>query len=166
MSTIASTATRYELIDGCEIEKPLPKKLHFFIQSYLVLALRHALSRAYIAGAELNILTGDRTPDGRREFVVPDVVVVDRGAKYEDGDLAQPPLLAIEILSPGQTIGDMFNRAERLLRLGTPVVWVVWPEKRQAWERTSDSLVEKTLTLSAGIDAVEIQLAEMWSELD
>ncbi len=23
----------------------------------------------------------------------------------------------------------MFNRAERLLKLGTPLVWVIWPEK-------------------------------------
>jgi Uma2 family endonuclease len=100
MIAIASTTTRYELINGRKIEKPLPKKLHFFIQRYLVLALSRMLRSQHIAGAELSILTGGRSPDGRREYVVPDVVIMDRHVKYEDGDLAQPPSLAIEILSP------------------------------------------------------------------
>ena len=159
-----------ELIDGREIEKPLPKKLHFFIQRYLVLVLTRLLPPQLAAGSELNVLTGGRTMDGRGEYVVPDVVVVDLDARYEDGDLAEPPILAVEILSPGQTIGDMFMRAERLLKLGTPRVWVIWPEKRKAWEYSglpsSFELKEMTDVLSMFGMEVEIRLADMWAELD
>jgi Uma2 family endonuclease len=156
-----------ELIDGREIEKPLPKKLHFFIQLYLIQALGRLLPPRYAAGPELNVLTGGRTKDGRREYVVPDVVVVGLDSKYEDGDLAEPPILAVEILSPGQTIGEMFIRAERLLKLGTPLVWVVWPEKRKAWEYSAhpSSFELKEMTDALTVLEVEIKLVDMWASL-
>jgi Uma2 family endonuclease len=84
MSAVVSKPQYHvELIDGCEIEKPLPKKLHVFIQRFLILALARELPAQYRALPELNVLTGGRTADGRREYVVPDVVVVPRGAPYE-----------------------------------------------------------------------------------
>ena len=169
-TTITEPVYHVELIDGCEIEKPLPKKLHFLVERYLVLVLSRILPDRYIAGPELNVLTGGRTPDGRREYIVPDVVVVDRAAKYEEGDLAEAPVLGVEILSPGQNIGDLFVRAERLLKLGCPMVWVVWPEKRQAWEYSTDSLREATTTLSRRLTledvVVEVELAGLWAALD
>lgn len=156
-----------ELIDGHEIPKPLPKKLHILIQRYLILALTAQLPRAYLAMPELNVLTGGRTPDGRREYVIPDLVVVSRSARYEDGDLAEAPLLGVEILSPGQTLGDLFVRAERLLKLGCPTVWVIWPDKRKAWEYGAGDLREASETLlSPALDFVHVSLAAMWAELD
>jgi len=170
---LASGHAKYhvELIDGREIEKPLPKKLHSLIERYLILALSRLLPSRYIVAPELNVLTGGLTTDGRREYVVPDLVVVDRQAKYEDGDLAEPPLWAVEILSPGQTIGDLFIRAERLLKLGTPLVWVIWPERRKAWEysaRTASlfDLEESTRTLAGTGVELEIRLDEMWTDMD
>ncbi len=164
-----STIPQYhvELINGREIEKPLPKKLHVFIQWYLIVELTRQLSPQYRALPELNILTGGKTPDGRREYIVPDVTVVAVGAKYEEGDLAEPPVWGVEILSPGQTIGDLFIRAERLLALGCPLVWVIWPEKRRAWEYRSDveeQRVELTGRLPNG-EEIRVPLAEMWATL-
>jgi Uma2 family endonuclease len=89
------------------------------------------LPEPYLALTELNVLTGQCTADGRHEYVVPDVVIVNRNAKYEDGSLEEPPIWAVEILSPGHTIGELFIRAKRILKLGTPLVWVIWPEKRK-----------------------------------
>ncbi len=78
-----------ELVDGREIEKPVPKKWHILIQTYLILVLnRDLLSNEYQALPELNVLTGGRTADGRREYIIPDLVVAERSARYEDGDLA------------------------------------------------------------------------------
>ena len=164
-----------ELVDGREIEKPLPKKWHILIQTYLTLAVNRDLlpndSRAF---PELNVLTGARTLDGRREYIIPDLVVTERSARYEDGDLAEAPLWGVEILSPGQTIGDLFVRAERLLKLGCPLVWVIWPEKRKAWEYSQADLREVQDELSACLPAmarieprfVRIPLPEMWAELE
>lgn len=163
-----------ELIDGREIAKPLPKKLHILIQSYLIVALSKLLPGRYVALPECNTLTGAQTTDGRREYIVPDLVVVLRSARYEDGDLAQAPVLGVEILSPGQTIGELFTRAERLLKLGCPTVWVIWPEKRKAWEYGADlSLEEARSELTLPLPATEgepeyvkIQVSDMWAELD
>ena len=161
-----------ELIDGREVPKPLPKKLHVLIERYLIVELSLKLPANYLALPELNLLTGGKTVDGRREYVVPDVVVVGRSARYEEGDLAEPPLWAVEILSPGQTIGDLFIRAERLLKLGCPMVWVIWPEKRKAWEYTQANLEELggklTGQLPNGTDPayVNVHLTEMWAALE
>ena len=156
-----------ELIDGREVEKPLPKKLHFRTQKYLILKLTRLLPRDYEVGPELNILAGSLTPEGRCEYIVPDVTVVARSAKYEDGDLAEPPIWGVEILSPGQTIGELFIRAERLLKLGCPLVWVIWPEKQRAWEYSAN--LEEQDTQLKGVlpngEPIVVPLSEIWAEL-
>ncbi len=156
-----------ELIDGREVEKPLPKKLHAFCETRLIVKLADRLPSHYIAGPELNVLTGNFTPEGHREYIVPDVVVVARSAKYEDGDLAEPPIWGVEILSPGQTIGDLFVRAERLLKLGCSLAWVIWPEKQRAWEYSTD-LEEQHTQLTGRLpdgETIVIPLSEIWAEL-
>lgn len=156
-----------ELIDGQEVEKPLPKKLHILVQRFLILDLTRKLPIEILAMPELNVLTGGVTPEGRREYVVPDVTVVARSAEYENGDLAEPPIWSVEILSPGQTIGDLFVRAERLLNLGCPLVWVIWPEKQRAWEYSTD-LDEQRTQLTGRLpngETIVVPLSEIWAEL-
>ena len=171
MSTVLAVPQYHmELIDGREVEKPLPKILHFQVERYLILELTRLLPSMYEAGPELNILTGGFTPEGRREYIVPDVVVVSTKAKYEDGDLAEAPAWGVEILSPGQTIDDLFVRAGRLLKLGCPLAWVIWPEKRQAWEYRPGSLTEKFDALvgvlpEEGLE-IRVELAPLWAKLD
>lgn len=133
-----------ELIDGREVEKPLPKGSHILVQRFLILNLTRKLPTNILAMPELNVLTGGVTPEGRREYVVPDVTVVARSAKYENGDLAEPPIWGVKIISPGQTIGDLFVRAERLLNFGCPRVWGIWPEKQRVWEYSADLEEQRT----------------------
>jgi len=110
MSTVLEDAAYHkELIDGREIEKPLPKNLHAFIQIFLGAALLARLSRSYRAATELNVVCGS-------DRLVPDVLVAERSARYENGDLADPPVLAVEIMSPGQDLSDLFSKCERLLQ--------------------------------------------------
>jgi Uma2 family endonuclease len=158
---LVEPAYHTELIDGREVEKPLPKNLHAFIQTFLAAVFSARLPRRYRAATELNVLCG---PDR----LVPDITVMERSARYESGDLADPPALAVEIMSPGQTLSDLLNKCERLHKAGTPECWVIWPEKRQAWTYAPGSFHEASKTLTVSLDpiAVEISLAEMWSELD
>ena len=115
----------------------------------------------YQALPELNVLCGE-------DRLVPDISVVQRSARYENGDLADPPVLAVEIKSPGQGLSDLFNKCERLHKAGTPQCWVIWPERRQAWIFTSVSLetAKEKFTATIGDSSLEISLAEMWAELD
>jgi Uma2 family endonuclease len=82
--------------------------------------------------------------------------------------LADPALLAVEIMSPGQTLSDLLDRCERLQKSGTPQCWLIWPEKRQAWIYAPGSFHEATeiLTISLDQTVIEISLAEMRRELD
>jgi Uma2 family endonuclease len=163
MSTVlVQPAYHVELIDGREVQKPLPKKYHFLIESYLIRTLAISLSKNYQVGPELNVLCG---PDR----LVPDVVVVERSARYEEGDLADPAVLCVEILSPGQTVADMFDKAGRILKAGTPLCWIIWPERRKAWMYATDNLEEAKTHLQAALPdggLIEVELAEMWGELD
>ena len=171
MSAIA-TEWRYhtELIDGREVEKHTPKKLHATIQKYLLLLLSRELPAEYEVLPELDVLTGGITAAGRREHIVPDLVIVKREASYTDGQLADAPLLGVEILSPGQTIDQVFVRAARILNLGTPIAWAIWPERRRAWEYGLADLVEQQEALHFsfpdGGQTLSIPLNEIWAELD
>jgi Uma2 family endonuclease len=150
-----------ELIDGREVEKPLPKKLHARVQAFLVRILGMKLERPYEALPELNVLCGE-------DRLVPDITLTKRSAVYKDGDLAEPPLLAVEIMSPGQTLSNLVDKCERLHKAGAPQCWIVWPERRQAWIFTPVSFETAKENLTASLDGsvLEVSLAEMWSELE
>ncbi len=161
-SVITQQSYHLELIDGREIEKPFPKKLHAFVQTYLLVILSRDLPRKYRPASELNVVCG-------KDRLVPDVTVMDRDAYYVDGDLADPPTFAVEILSPGQTVGQLFDRADRLVRAGAPVCWIIWPERRKAWLYSAEDVVEVRDSLTANLPdeaSVQIPLADIWAELD
>lgn len=161
-SILAPTAYHTELIDGREIEKPLPKNLHAFIQTFLIQWFGRELPAQYRVASELNVLCG-------ADLIVPDVTVMSRTARYLDGDLADPAFLAVEILPPGQTIGNLFDKADRIVKAGTPMCWVIWPERRQAWQYGMQELVEAKEQLSASLnenELVAVSLSDLWSALD
>ena len=71
---------------------------------YRVVALAKLLPEAFEPLSELAILSGVVALDGRREWIVPDVKVAQKTARYYDSMLAEPPLLGIEILFPGAVL--------------------------------------------------------------
>ncbi len=163
MSAVFVEPYHLELIDGQEVEKPLPKKLHVAVQSYLLFLFLNLLRERYLCASELNFWCG---PDR----LVPDITVVRRGADYRDGDLVEAPALVVEILSPGQTIGSLMDKASRLVMAGgAKCCWVIWPERKRAWTFTLDgNMIEETESLTARFDDVPVivPLADLWAELD
>jgi Uma2 family endonuclease len=163
MSAVAS-GYHVELIDGIEIEKPLPKKFHAIIQRFLLLVLTRDLPKLYIAMPELNVKCG-------ADRLVPDVCVIERAALLNsDSDDIEAPRLAVEILSPGQNLSNVLDKCERLLRHGTGLCWIISPEQRQAWmyrhdHHNSDFALEAAQEKLAG-DTIFISLADMWAELE
>lgn len=151
-----------ELIDGVEVPKPLPKKLHAFVQTFLIVFFSRALPPECRVASELNVLCG-------RDRLVPDVTVMERNARYQDGDLADPPLLAVEIHSPAQTIGNLFDTSRRLRNAGTPICWIIWPEERKAWMHTGSEpvLASETLFVALpGREPLAVPLREIWAALE
>ena len=118
----------YELIDGVAVPKMSPKYFH----SRSTLALVNILNLWSDGRGRIGIewafdLSEDFTP-------VPDLLYVsfDRLPESwnENAACPVPPELAIEIISPGQTFGQMTQKASYYLTGGVLQVWVVDPEAK------------------------------------
>lgn len=148
-----------ERIHGEEIQKPLPKLLHAIVQTRLIVALAQLIeSVRFQVLTELDVLIGGG------DWIVPDVTVAAKNASYDNGMLAGPAVLAIEIMSPGQTIGQLFDKCELLHAAGTKHCWVLWPAKRTAWHYHAGELPQiEERELSAG--EIRIAVAPLFADL-
>lgn len=150
-----------ELINGREVPKPLPKRLHWLVQARLfreLLKWEAALNLE--VGTEVDVFAGRSSS----ERLIPDVAAVSTESAYKDGILVSGALLAVEIMSPGQTIGQLFDKCELLHAGGTKYCWVIWPEKRTAWEYPAGGLpLPAPDVLRAG--TIEVQLADLFANL-
>src|SRR6478609_704191 len=121
-----STSVEYHLerINGRDVRKPLPKRLHALVQTRAIIALaKWSGNLNFEVLSEVDVLTrGD-------DWLVPDVTVARASAKYRGGKPAEGAELAIEIMSPGQTIGQLFDKCELLHAGGNKHCWVLWPQK-------------------------------------
>jgi len=93
---------------------------------------------------------------------------------YDNGDLAEPAILAIEIYSPWQTFSSssLIDKCERLLAAGVGVCWIILPDTRKAWmaylargEPNFEHVVGE-LTIDIQVLSIKVKLAEMWAALD
>jgi Uma2 family endonuclease len=123
-----------ERIHGQEIQKPLPKRLHWIVQARIFRELLKWEGALRIdVGAEVDLLCGE-------DRLIPDVAVVKKNAPYRDGVVLGGAELAVEIMSPGQTIGQLFDKCEILHAGGTKHCWVIWPAKHTAWRYDAGEL--------------------------
>lgn len=160
-----------EYIDGMVIQKVSPKTTHSVIDSMLVLRLlSHARPRrqgfAYI---ELRC-----TFDGRS--LVPDIsyfvtgrIPRDRKGKRVD-DVFLAPDLAIEIISPGQTVKDLSARLSWCIDHGVRLAWLIQPTKSRVYvfrPESPRSILERGETLDGGevLPGFELPLAELFGWL-
>jgi Uma2 family endonuclease len=156
-----STSVDYhvERIHGQEIQKPLPKRRHALVQTRIIIALAK-----WSGDLNLEVLTEIDVFTVGDDWVIPDLAVARANAKYRDGKLAEGAELAVEIMSPGQTIGQLFDKCELLHAGGTRHCWVLWPQKRSAWEYPAGGLpLPASDVLRAG--AIEVQLSDLFANL-
>ena len=143
---VTEPAYHVELIGGIEIQKPLPKKFHAIVQARLIVALskwQEANGITCEVLPELDVLCGRN----REDRLIPDITVAPESAHYIDGQLADAALLCVEIMSPGQTIGSLFDKCDRIHLGGTEVCWVVWPERKRCWMYLSNGELAETTVL-------------------
>ena len=111
--------SQYELERG----KPMPSKLHGRVQ--------------LILGAELQIAYGDRlnlfselSTDLSEWESVPDISVYPKKEiDYSEDEVkvTEPPLCAIEILSPSQSLQELITKAKKYFGYGVKSCWLVIP---------------------------------------
>jgi Uma2 family endonuclease len=150
-----------EYVDGRIDERNLGEKEHSIIQRYLTVLF--AIKRAEWG---VEVFPELRTQIAARNFRVPDVLVVRAGESFERY-LTHPPLIAVEILSPEDTLRKMQEKAAQYRTFGIENIWIIDPEPRIAYSYTSAGLEEiQTGELVVPETTIRVVLGEMFAELD
>ena len=116
----------YELVDGQAIPKMSPKKFH----SKLTRALLNLIEQCCEGKGEVcPELAVALTRRGRDWLPIPDILYISNERLppdwYQEGACSVPPDLVIEIISPGQTFGQMAAKAKDYLDAKVLRVWVL-----------------------------------------
>jgi Uma2 family endonuclease len=112
---------------GEVFQKPMPTRFHSIFQRYFIVLLDGFLQRTKLGEVlpEFRIIFG---PPGRQRAYVPDLSYVSNERITGEAYLYTAPDLAIEILSPGQNIARLLDKAHFYLLNGARLVWVIDPE--------------------------------------
>jgi Uma2 family endonuclease len=150
-----------ELVDGRIEERNLGEKEHSILQRYftfLFMLKRDAW--------RVEVFPELRTQTRTTNFRVPDVLVVRSEDKFERY-ITSPPLIAIEILSPEDELGDMRKKAAEYRLFGVENIWIVDPDARVAYRYAETGLEEvRTCELTVPGTPIRVVLSEMFAELD
>ena len=122
-----------EYVDGRIEQRNLGEKEHSIIQGYLTFLFM--LNRAEW---KIAVFPDLRTQTQARRFRVPDVLVMRSGDKFERY-VTNPPLIAIEILSPEDTLRAMQEKAAEYRSFGVENIWIIDPEPRIAYRYSDNS---------------------------
>jgi Uma2 family endonuclease len=150
-----------EFVDGRIEERNLGEKEHSIIQRFLTFLF--TLKRDEWG---VEVFPELRTQTQQRRFRIPDVLVVRAGENFERY-VTQPPLIAIEILSPEDRLTAMQEKAAEYRSFGIEHIWIIDPESRLAY-RYADSALEEVRSgeLAVSGTPIRVVLSEMFAELD
>lgn len=128
---LPETDVTYQLVEGEAIAKMSPKGFHAAVQTALVILFQpwcEGKGRIYTEWAIA------LTRNGKDWVPVPDLTYIsfDRLARNWMKDEACPiaPELVIEIISPGQSFGDLAEKAADYLKAGVSRVWIIDTQAR------------------------------------
>ncbi|MEA5565444.1 Uma2 family endonuclease [Anabaena sp. UHCC 0399] len=118
--------TTYELVDGKSIPKMSPKKHHSKLTRALLNLIEQSCEGKGEVYPELSVALTRR---GKDWLPVPDLLYISNERLpsdwEEEGVCSVPPDLVIEIISPGQTFGQMAAKAQDYLNANVLRVWVL-----------------------------------------
>ena len=154
-----------ELLDGELIELPPPKFKHAITQHRIARALEPcADSHGLVVFVEL----GFRLGKDRNAWLQPDVSVVRREHVAQadpEGYLEVAPLIAIEVISPGNTAEAVERKLARYFENGAAEVWIVYPKTRRIWRYDSlqtHVVIGHGVFTSPLLPGFEMDLAELF----
>jgi Uma2 family endonuclease len=132
----------FELDHGEVVEVSRPGERHGFVCLNVGGILRNytfARKKGYACSNDTGLILG-RDPDTVRG---PDVFLYDAVRKYDDLNpkySEEPPILAVEVLSPNDSWAKVTRRITQFLKRGIAVVWLVDPEGRSVTVYRSSQL--------------------------
>lgn len=138
LETMPDDGHRYELLDGVLVVSSSPSVPHQRTVGRLFLRLHESCPSGFeVFVARLDVILAEDT------LVVPDLIIT-RAVAPGVLRLPEPPLLAIEVISPSSRGFDLVLKRDRLGRAGIPSYWVVDPIDPQliGWELQDGRYVE------------------------
>jgi Uma2 family endonuclease len=159
LSTVYEPDCEYD--DGVVVERNLGEFEHAFLQTLLATLFTVNMENWGVFG-----LTEQRVQINPRKFLVPDVCVLRLGAPVEE-ILTHPPLIAIEIMSPEDTVRKAAKKALEFLQFGIDYVWVIDPNARVAYCGSSSGLERLPAgELSVPGTPIVVRISELFEKLD
>jgi Uma2 family endonuclease len=159
----------YELFEGEAVPKMSPKRFHSAVQKTLLRLLDDWSQERGEVGVEWAITL---TRQGRDWVPVPDLLYISYSRLpqeiMEDEACPVPPELAIEIISPDQTFGEMSEKATDYLDAGVSRVWVVDPRARSVTvfypDRPPKTYTKSTAIADPLLEGLEITPAQIFQQ--
>jgi Uma2 family endonuclease len=142
-------------------DKPLPSRNHGYIQALITGAILR-YREEYTPFGELTLQLGDLK-------VTPDICVYPKMSVNFQEDvvrMTEPPLLAVEIVSPSQSTQDVVDKIRDMLDAGVASCWLVQPATETISIFTADA---KPRTVSEGTVSdpateIEVEIDEIFDE--
>jgi Uma2 family endonuclease len=159
-----------EYIGGVLLERSVGEYYHSLVQGLIVAyfdRLRVRYGPLWRAFPEQRTRTR-RGDDDQRRYRVPDVLVLAAGHKRTPV-LIEPPLIAIEILSPDDDLEKTATKCAEYVQLGTPHVWIVDPYQRRVYTVGQSGLQEapeKDLTFTLQGQEYMLSFTALFAEMD
>jgi Uma2 family endonuclease len=127
----ADDSKRYELVEGKLIEMSPTGATHGILANevaFIITAFVRSANLGYVFSAE----TGFRLSINPDTVRAPDVAFVakERMTAKTDGYLDLAPDLAVEVVSPGNTLAEIHEKVIEYFRAGTRLVWALFPKSR------------------------------------
>lgn len=141
-----------EYVDGEVRERNLGEKEHARLQK---LVLRYFLSLE--DRGTLSVFPELRVQVSPTRFRVPDLTVL-RADAPDEQIITHPPLIVVEILSPGDSLLGMREKIEDYLAFRIPNIWIVDPSDRMGYICRSGSFREWQPATNLNVPDTEISL--------
>jgi Uma2 family endonuclease len=146
-----------EYIDGRIVERNVGEVDHSDVQSSILHYLRTHYKKGVWAGVEVRVQVK------KTRFRIPDVTVM-LGSKPAERVIRQPPIVAVEVLSPDDRAGHLEEKINDYLEFGVPYIWVINPETRRAYVHTPEGSHEVTDgVLRAESAEIDVPLSQIFA---
>ncbi len=149
-----------ELIDGELLEKPMPARIHGFVQAMISVWFGMHMREWGIA-PESEVRTRVRAANYR----LPDVSLTPFAIQFTKTQ-NEPPIAAIEILSDDDRPADLGKRAADLRAMGVRDIWLIDSEARTAGMWNAEGAWEPATELRVAGTPIYLDLAWLWTQID
>jgi Uma2 family endonuclease len=150
-----------EFVDGAILERNGGEFEHAFLQALLATLFSNQLEAWGVFA-----LTEQRVQVSPTRFLIPDVCVLRVGDPTAD-IVTHPPLIAIEILSPDDTIRRAAQKISEYVAFGIQHVWVIEPTLRVGYRGTEQGLeLVPSGELTVPGTPIQVHVTDLFSKLD